>query len=224
MTTTQPQLLQTLWNVKSGTSFRPDLIVDVGACSGTAGLYGLFREPEPLYILVEPLAEFNATLAGHMKSKRHKIINACLSDQPGTAVFKVDAGMKDSSHMVSDAAGASDTVGGTIEVPVTTLDLVFAEHVGDTGGPMRDIIVKIDVQGAEPQVIDGGIETLSKHNAVVVVEVGTARTNAVRIFSTLGALGYALVDAIDFTRFKGARRLTSQFDAVFARPTLVVPR
>ncbi len=44
------------------------------------------------------------------------------------------------------------------------------------------------------------------------------------IFSKLAAMGYRLIDAIDFVQFKGARRVTSQFDAIFARPALTIPR
>ncbi len=134
------------------------MVVDIGAHSGTTGLYGLFTQPEPTYILVEPLAEFNAKLANLMKDRRHRIINACLSDRTGVATFKIDQAKKDSSHLVLDRDLATGT-SNAVEIPVTTLDRVVSEHAPELGPQSRDIVVKIDVQGTETNVIDGAMDS-----------------------------------------------------------------
>jgi FkbM family methyltransferase len=47
-----------------------------------------------------------------------------------------------------------------IKVPVTTLDTLFPNNIFD--------VIKIDVQGAELDVINGGISTLSKSSYIIV--------------------------------------------------------
>ena len=217
-----PQMLRSLWNIKSSTDFRPRLIVDVGACTGTSGLYGLFKEPDPLYLLIEPQSEFNSRLERYMVGKTHRILNCCLAASRGTAEFKI-APNKDSSHLALPGASFGPTV-KTISVPVDTLDSLVEENLPAAAEKLIDMVVKIDVQGAELQVLQGGIGTLSKHNAVLIVEIGTGRDEAIRVFSLLDSLGYVLVDCFDFVKFKGAHRITSQLDAVFAKKTLRIAK
>lgn len=216
MLSQRPQMFNALWEVKKKGFFFPSLVVDVGACTGTNGLYGLFSEPEPFYLLIEPLSEFNSRLEHHMGSKHFQIVNCCLLGSVGTAKFKVDHSKKDSSHIIK--TDTPDYLPGArvISVPVETLDNLLADDsFSFLANDACDIIIKIDVQGPEPDVIEGAAETIKKHNCLLIVEVGTSRENAIKIFSMLDSLGYRLVDCIDFVKFPGATKVTSQFDAVF---------
>lgn len=76
--------------------------------------------------------------------------------------------------------------GGT--TPVTTMDALVAE-----GWPAPDVL-KIDVEGAEARVIDGGRETLDKTQPVVFVEVHAGKANATA--RALSRAGYTGVDRL----------------------------
>jgi FkbM family methyltransferase len=63
-------------------------------------------------------------------------------------------------------------------------------------------VLKIDVQGYEPKVLDGAIETIKKHKPIIFIEVETAQLDIygygdVDIFSRLEKLGYEYKKVID---------------------------
>jgi FkbM family methyltransferase len=84
----------------------------------------------------------------------------------------------------SDDSGARSE---SVEVDVTTLDSFFANQ---TRGPN---FLKIDVEGHESSVLDGGRETLERHRPALLIESegrhrmdGDVRT----VFDMLESLGY----------------------------------
>jgi FkbM family methyltransferase len=208
-------LTHSLWHVKNAYEFDPKYIIDIGACSGTYGLYGLYKNPQLRYLLIEPLEEFNSKLTKHMGNNKHEIFNCALSDEEGVSFFKVDENAPDSSHIVFNESLETST-SSLVKVPTKTLDSLIKDSQGyELIG--EEVLIKIDVQGAELQVVKGSLSTLKNNNCLVVIEIGMSRNDNIKIFSEMDSLGYRLIDCIDFVRFQGAQRVTSQFDAVFIK-------
>lgn len=91
-----------------------------------------------------------------------RVVRTAVSDSAGTSAFHVDA------RPGLDGQGSSlreMTVGHTIAVPVTTID----DFVQQTG--VAPHFIKIDVEGVEEKVIEGGMDTILRHKPVIVFEV-----------------------------------------------------
>jgi len=81
-----------------------------------------------------------------------EIVETAVSDHQGEALLHVKP--FDGHHSLADI-GASETV-GTLSVPVTTLD-----HYANAHGVERISLLKIDVEGFEPEVLRGASGLLS---------------------------------------------------------------
>ena len=121
-----------------------------------------------------------------------RLHQTALSNSAGTVTFEVPPNKnRGIGHIAIAAAGATDSV----SVTCTTLDaLVQAE------GLERIDAIKIDVEGAELQVIQGGAEMLEKFKPVLLMELNPpclARfgTNEEEILRKLAELGYGFFRA-----------------------------
>ena len=97
-----------------------------------------------------------------------------ISDAIGTASLTISA-QSDASHSLSTRRNSGT---GNIEVPTTTLDALVREL-----GVVPDLI-KVDVERHEPAVVRGGIETLTEHRPIVVIELLGSRSEADKALST----------------------------------------
>ncbi len=151
----------------------PDgVIVDVGANIGVAAL-GFSRIcPEGTVVAVEPGERAHADLRAGIalnSASNVRAVKAALGDVEGYADLHEVTWNTAGSFLRRDASPASDahTTAGTVEarVRVTTLDdLVDHENL------TRVDLVKIDVEGNEPDVLDGATRTLDRFHPLVVVE------------------------------------------------------
>jgi FkbM family methyltransferase len=140
----------------------PATVIDVGVAAGTPELYAAF-DGVPL-LLVEPLAEHEEHL------------RAIVAGRPGSSYLLAAAGpepgeLEITVHRVlacSSVLGDRDPDGEPGErrtVPVVTLDDVVARR-----GLRGPFVVKVDVEGAELQVLAGARATLAQTD-VVLLEV-----------------------------------------------------
>jgi FkbM family methyltransferase len=156
-------LLGGLQHVKS-LGWIPHTVIDVGAAHGsfTQAAFGVF--PEAHYLLVEPLVEYQTSL------------DRVLTQVPNSALAQTAAGSMSGSatfHVHVDHVGSSlyhETEGPLVDgvpraVPITTLDNLHQEM--NLTGPF---LVKVDVQGAELEVLTGAKEVL-KQTDYVILEV-----------------------------------------------------
>lgn len=131
-------------------ALRPeDLFVDIGAnvgsytvlASGAVGARSISFEPAPrAYRALLDNLRLNDLTA------RVEARNECLASTPGEAELTAD--FDTGNHVVAGPHGA----GGTVRVPVTTLDIALARH--------DPAMLKIDVEGYETEVIAGADRTL----------------------------------------------------------------
>jgi FkbM family methyltransferase len=143
----------------SGLGLAPRTVIDVGVAFETAELYEEF--PKSDILLIEPLAEYEPFLRKICGTYKAQYVLAAAGVAAGSATLNVHGDWAGSS-LLKEVEGAS--VDGTPrQVPVVTIDEVCAEK--RLAGPY---LIKVDVQGAELQVLAGAQRTLQETEAVVL--------------------------------------------------------
>lgn len=134
-----------------------DTYIDVGANSGYfaflaayAGLDVVACEPNPEYVrLLAKSAETNGYKIG--------LIETAVSDSVGEVTLTVPTDLHGGASIVFEN-------GSPLTVPATTLDAML---VGSEPGKT---LIKIDVEGAEPLVFAGAVETNSLYRPTYIME------------------------------------------------------
>ncbi len=195
-----------VWICLQRQGFAPRLLVDVGAARGewTTSLSQVF--PGAGFLMVDPLKENEQLLSviTEKKSNVHYWLGA-LGRASGELEMHV--------HGDQTSMYASEWGGGIRRVPMKTLDaLVEEKAVGCVEG------LKLDVQGAELEVLAGASETL-KRCKVVQVEASFRRVydkaplahEIIRFFAERGFRIYDIASTIK----RGSDRALLQADLFF---------
>lgn len=151
-----------------------DCFVDVGAnigsytvlAAGVCGASVVAFEPIP-----DTASGLDANIAANLLASRVQVVREAVGATSGH--LQMTRSLDTTNRIVS--AGAS--TGDTLHVPVTTLDKTLEGRAVD--------LLKIDVEGHELAVLQGGQDTLRRTSAVIV-EVGH---QAHETFATLMAAG-----------------------------------
>jgi FkbM family methyltransferase len=197
--------------------FVPATVIDVGAAFGSFSrtCHSIF--PEAQYILVEPLREYIPSLkriTKGMPRASYEIAVATAQDQ--VISINVHHDLVGSS-LYREVEEGTDVNGVLREVRSITLDRLIIEQKA-----LPPYLIKIDVQGAELDVLTGGLTVLSGAE-LVVLEV-----SMFQFFQQ----GPVFCDVIDYMRSKGfvpydvlglqyrpLDRALSQLDIVFVKET-----
>jgi FkbM family methyltransferase len=192
----------------------PACIIDVGAAQGTFSLQCHKIFPNSKYILIEPLQEFKPALdsvVARIGTARH--IQAAAGSAAGATVLHVHQDLFGSSLYQENED--SDVNGQPRKVRALTLDEIRDEQ--DLAGPF---LVKIDVQGAELDVLAGALQIL-RDTQYLILEVSCFHffQGGPQLFDVVTAMkqhGFAVYDVLDpqYRPFDGA---LSQVDMVFVR-------
>lgn len=148
-----------------------DVFVDAGANVGMHTLAAARAVgPRGRVIAIEPfdltarLLRKSVALNGLSEAVEFHV--AALSDHVGVQTFYL--GSTNAHHSLYPLPEYTLAMGAPVEVPVTTLDTIMASH------PRADLI-KVDVEGAELDVIAGASATLTGNPGVaLIVEFGPA--------------------------------------------------
>lgn len=198
------QLVKLGWN--------PATVIDVGVAYHTAELYRQF--PRSQFLLVEPLREFESDLQQICREYRAEYVLAAAGEKPGSTIINVRAQNLDCSSTLKEAEGPM--VDGTPrQVPVVTLDQLCIEK-----NPPSPYLIKVDVQGAELQVLRGAQKALL-HTDVVLLEVSLLGMliDGPQLFDVVSAMkqyGFVVYDVwgFNYRPFDGA---LCQLDMAFVR-------
>jgi FkbM family methyltransferase len=160
------------------------VVLDIGAHKGLFSLVHLALRPRHRAILVEPsrpLAEDAAALmALNAAADRTEVLTAGMGAENGTR------------RIVTDALGFAQPAAGASEgeaVPFMTMDRLCAER------RIAPSIVKIDVEGAEGEVLRGARATLRAHRPALCLELHfdaleRRGESAGAVLDDLASLGY----------------------------------
>ena len=143
--------------------FAPATVIDVGAGRGTPLLYRAF--PRAYHVMVEPLPEFEPELRRILEQRRGELLATAIGSDAGTVTLNVNPSCLLESS-INEAPGMTAV---PRDVPITTLDALLAEHEW-----IPPFALKIDTEGFEHRVIEGGTALL-EHTQMVIAEVSVAR-------------------------------------------------
>lgn len=139
--------------------YLPEVVYDVGASDGSWTRLALDYWPDATYICLEPLAERKKGLDALRASRPRTgqiIVEACgVGDTDGELPIGVTDFLWDSSFAYSGTSART--------VPVRRLDSLI-----EAGTPLPSFI-KIDVQGFEKRVLDGGSRAM-RHADLILME------------------------------------------------------
>lgn len=165
--------------------FRPRLVYDVGAANGTAELVSLF--PAARHVLIEPLEEFGDELAKLRSSVAEvEIVRSAAGRREEERWIHVHSDLLGSSLYAEKEEGDVNGVARLIQV--TTLDHIHRKQ--PVQGPC---LVKIDVQGAELEVLEGAIQVLRDTEFAVI------ECSLFRFYEAASSMN----DVIDLMRLQG---------------------
>jgi FkbM family methyltransferase len=120
--------------------------------------------PESYFVLIEPLKIFEHSLVSILKRYRGTYVLAAAGSRLGEVRFNVHENHLDGSSLYKESMGP-EADGYEIAVPMIRLDDILEDR--NLCGPY---LIKIDVQGAELDVLDGAQRSLPKAE-VIVLEV-----------------------------------------------------
>ncbi len=150
--------------------FTFDGVLDVGANKGLFSRHCLKALPGVPVVSFEPTEDLARELSrGAAAEPRWTIVQKGLSDTPGEAVLNT------SSTSVFNSINAANpdfvdnfkglTFSGQQAIELTTLDAFSA---GPPLAGLKDMLIKVDTQGHDFKVLQGGRETLKRARAVIV--------------------------------------------------------
>ncbi len=176
--------------------------LDIGANIGLITLNILAEVPEAHVVAFEPgphqAGLLQETVAANRLTDRVTVVRSALSHQTGSARFAVHH----SRHASGDGFFDTHRAGRTsmIEVPVTTLDNWWR-----AAGETHVDAIKIDTEGAELWVLQGGEAMLNHCHPLVVFELHP---------KNLSVYPYQAVDIVRFLRERGYTVTTLKGDEV----------
>jgi len=144
-----------------GRGFAPSVVFDVGVGPGTPELYEAF--PDARLVLVEPLEEWRRHFEWVERQRVTDTIFAAAGSAPGEVEILVHRAPWCSSTL--GGLRGEDAGGTRRSVPVVRLDDIAHERA--LAGPF---VVKVDVEGAELDVLSGALEVL-RATELVLLEV-----------------------------------------------------
>lgn len=197
--------------------FAPSGVLDIGAYHGEFAMFARQMFPQATVVMVEPQErpqEFLRALAAELGGDCH--VHQCLlGEAVRSAVEFHQLDTPFGSTGSSIYPEVSDFPRQVVAMPMRTIDDLVAAHSGRAFD-----LVKIDVQGAELDVLRGATEAIHRVEVLIAElslhEVNRGAPRLAEVVAALDDLGFAMFDALTLPRSHG--RLY-QIDGVFVRKT-----
>lgn len=202
------------------TDYHPDFVIDIGAATGFTAYAALQSfETIPVYC-IEPMEQNFTVLHKSISDfqNRAATYKMAISDRNGDMEINLTSSPYSNSLFELPEQYRKDNpdikIIGRQKVHVETLD-TFAQENGVEGSGL----VKIDVEGAELDVLNGGREFLKSQVSAVIIELafnrGVGRTN--QIMERLLEYDFMLYNVFDVDHSESSGKSLVQMDAVYLK-------
>lgn len=201
-----------------GYGFAPDVVMDVGVHDGTPWLYKSF--PNARFVLVDPQPGCGDAVRAAGRLEDFDFHAVALGAEDGTATLNVPETEPGKGGAMASLKSRTDTLTKTftkvetLEVPVKRLDDLAAGYDGRIG-------LKIDTEGFEVDVLEGGPETLKRCDFVVlelsVTERFTGTAPPSQAIAMLADAGLEMRDVLAVADGPGKRAQPRHMDVMFTR-------
>jgi len=198
----------------------PRTVIDVGANVGQFAVASIRLFANAIVIPIEPNPRIVDRLRANLPPEsRENVLMTAVGDTIGTAVFHVNRDPQVSSLLQLGSDRLESFPGATvveeINVPVTTLDALFADRTLTV-----QILLKIDAQGFEDRVITGGTVFLARVDWVLMEVSFSKLYEGERDFASIVDLmesqGFRFVRPMDFHVSPRTDEII-EMDALFSR-------
>jgi FkbM family methyltransferase len=197
-------------------NFTPSIVIDVGAAFGSwsSECSRVFSDSQ--YVLIEPLQEYEEQLKKIcLELKNTSFVSGCAGSRDGEQILHVHEDLVGSSFM-SEIEGA-EVDGKERVVKTITLDTLVREKQ-----LKGKYLIKIDVQGAELEVL-AGAQNLLSDTECLILEVSLFRSfvggadlyDIVEYMKKYGFVAYDIASLL----YRPYDNALCQFDMVFVRET-----
>ncbi len=200
---------------------RPGHVIDAGANIGQFAASALYTFPSARVDSFEPLPDAISSLKqlAHRQPRLH-VYPVALGASSGTATLHVNAHSHSSSlrSLTSQHLRAFPHAleHGTVECRIGTLDDVYY----DRDFSSDSVLLKLDVQGAESDVLKGGQRTLRQVSHIMceaaVVELYEGELTLPHLVELMDTLGFEPTAVLDILHGEGSRAPV-QADLLFTR-------
>lgn len=200
-------------------------VLDIGANVGNVSKAALQSYPECNVICFEPVQETFAVLKKKLDpySKRVHMYNIALSDHSGKGTINLTN--FDGANSIMPQADFHKNFNphvqevGSEEITLVTLD----EFSGNLPAQYIDIM-KIDVEGYELAVLNGGAKFIEHNVDTIIIEIALMRDASwdrqgiFDIFHILNKMGFRLINIIDLCHVHGdSNMMLVQMDCIFRK-------
>ena len=204
-----PDMYNSLYLLKTK-GFRPSLMLDIGAYDGWWSKTASAIFPDANILMIEPLPDRSAALSLMAMKSNTSYVQALLSGKDDQEYSFYVGATGSSIYKPKRFAGRNQ-----IDMRSITLDSLIKDH-----GYSQPDIIKIDVQGAEEDVIHGGSRAVGRAEVVIIeLSIVNSYEKGLLVWEMISLMeghGFSLYDIAGLMR---ANRTSSvnEFDGVFVR-------
>jgi FkbM family methyltransferase len=183
--------------------------IDVGSHVGEILQIMLLRAPNGTHYAFEPLPAFAGALRRKFRRNRNvKVYDCALSDTVGRSTFHHNVTSPDYSGLKRRTYDGREARTQQIEVALATLDSIV---------PSGELIslIKIDVEGAEYQVLNGARRVIRDGKPVIVFEHGIGGAD---YYDTTPGMIFDFFSSLDYQLFA----LDRSIETLLAREEMIV--
>jgi FkbM family methyltransferase len=183
-------------------------IVDVGIQAWTEELVKVF--PDKRHILFEPVAQYERHIRNNYAGLDYELHQMAVSNVDGTMTLHLESADASGNVTHSQLGNSPNTTLRSVEIPTTKLSSFLQSK-----SYQKPYLVKIDVDGHEPQIMEG----LRGAEADVCCLIVEAPISTILSRITIArSLGMQLFDIVDFCYYKGT---LWQVDLIFLPEHLI---
>jgi|APSaa5957512535_1039671.scaffolds.fasta_scaffold83734_2 FkbM family methyltransferase len=197
-------------------------VLDIGANVGDITISALNSFPGAQVICFEPVQSTFEILSNRLApySERVHLHNCALSNSTGEGEINI-TNFPGANSIMPQAKLHQNCNPHVHELGKESISLVRLDDISDKF-PTRNIdIMKIDVEGFELNVLNGGREFIAEHVDVIIIEISLMRDvswekqSVFDIFAFMKEAGFCLVNVFDVHHAENKSVMLAQMDCVF---------